>query len=220
MNEAYARSIDILNPKDTKPINIIGCGSIGSYAAIALGKAGFTRFNLFDGDAVDVPNIGCQMFGWEHIGVNKAEALKELLVKFTPVQAEDIKTFPEFVTETTKLPRLITVFGVDSMAVRKMLWERLKNSIPLLVDGRIGGQVIRVFTIRNDYAAHKFYETTLYSDEQAVSLPCTQSNVADVGYFVGAMILRALRRYISDNHVIMETGLDAGNFITYCTGEE
>jgi hypothetical protein len=219
-NAAFSRSQGIIDPDATLPISIIGCGSLGSFAALTLAKMGFHQFNLFDNDLVGVENIGCQLFGWEHIGRPKTEALREILSELSPVKAEDIQCFG-LVGTGTKLPRVITVSAVDSMAVRSLIWGKVKDKIPLFVDGRIGGQVIRVFSVRaKDYAYQEHYEKTLYSDAQADDLPCTARNVADVGLFVGAMVARAVRRFVSHNHVIKETALDALTFTTYTVGEE
>ena len=220
MNEAFSRSSGIINPDTTRPVTILGCGSIGSFAALNLAKMGFQKFNLYDGDVVGVENIGCQLFGWEHIGEKKTEALKKLLVQFSPVKPEDIACFG-FVEDDTILPRTISIMAVDSMNIRNLIWGKIKNRAQFMVDGRIGGQVIRVFSARpRDNQSCKEYEDTLYTDEEAVELPCTQRNVADVGFFVGAMVARAVRRFVSHNHVIGETTLDACTFTTYKVGEE
>lgn len=222
MNEAFSRSTDIINPDDTKLLNIIGCGSIGSFAALCLHKMGFTKgVHLYDMDTVGVENIGCQLFGWEHLGMPKVEALKSLLVDLSPADADSIITHEEPVTANTVLPRGITVVGVDNMATRKIVYTKNKNKVPLIIDGRIGGQVIRVFTVRGfDYASQQYYENYLYSDEDAEDLPCTQRNVADVAFFTSAIISRAARLYISHNTIIKEVGFDALTFMNYVTGDE
>lgn len=220
MNEAFSRSSGIINPDTTRPVTIIGCGSIGSFAALTLAKMGFQKFNLYDGDIVGVENVGCQLFGWEHIGEKKTEALKKLLVQLSPAKPEDITCFG-FVENDTTLPRTISVMAVDSMSIRNLIWSKVKNKAQFMVDGRIGGQVIRVFSARpRDEQSCKEYEDTLYSDEDSVELPCTQRNVADVGFFVGAMVARAVRRFVSHNHVIGEATFDACTFTTFKVGEE
>lgn len=222
MKDAFLRSSDILNPEDTRVVNIIGCGSIGSFTALCLQKMGFTKgIHLYDEDTVEEVNIGCQLFGWEHLGMSKVDALKELLMKLSPAEADTIFTHNERVNEGTVLARGITILGVDNMASRKMVYTKNKNRVPLLIDGRIGGQVMRVFTVRgSDFNSQQYYEQYLYSDEEAESLPCTQRNVADVAYFVSALIGRAARLFVSHNTIIKEVGLDALTLMNYVTGDE
>lgn len=220
MNEAFCRSVGIINPNQTKPVAIIGCGSIGSFAALTLAKMGFQKFLLYDGDYVGPENIGCQMFGWEHVGKKKTEALKSLLIEYSPLTNNDIRCY-DYVDASTPISKVITILGVDSMQARSLIWGKVKGKVPFLVDGRIGGQTIRVFSVVPILQEYKeFYEESLYTDEEADELPCTQRNVADVGLFVGAMVARAVRRYITDNHIIKETALDALTFVTYKVGEE
>lgn len=219
MNEAFSRSIGIINPNQTKPVAIIGCGSIGSGAALALAKMGFRKFILYDGDYVGPENIGCQMFGWSDVGQKKTEALKRLLIEFSPLTDEDITCY-DWVDAGTVFSRILTVVAVDSMKVRSLVWAKARR-VPFLVDGRIGGQTIRVFSVIPTLQEHReFYEETLYSDEEASELPCTQRNVADVAFFVAGMVARAVRRYTTDKHIIKETALDALTFTTYKVGEE
>lgn len=215
MTDAYIRSIDIFNPEKSRPVSIIGCGSIGSYAALTLAKMGVQSFHLFDADIVGEENIGCQNFGWKHLGKLKVEALKEVILANTPVKPENIYCHPVFVTLDTRLPKIITIIGVDSMTARHIIWEKLKNKVPLIVDGRIGGQIIRVFNVipTEEYAL--YYEKYLVSEEQALELPCTQRNVAYVANFVQAIIGRAIRNFIVNGRVEKEIGIDFATFINY-----
>lgn len=220
-NAAFARSQGIVNPDKMKPVNIIGCGSIGSFAAMAMAKAGFKKFILYDDDIVSVENIGPQMFGWKHLGMPKPEALRDLLCEFSPVETQNVVCINERVVGKTVLKPFGTMVAVDNMAARKLVWSLAKNKLPVLIDGRIGGQEIHVYSVRpKDYAHQTWYETTLYSDEQAVELPCTERNVAYVGLFVGAMVAKAATAYYMRNHVTQEMALDARNFIAYNSGVE
>jgi molybdopterin/thiamine biosynthesis adenylyltransferase len=213
---AYLRSQDIFNPEKARPVSIIGCGSIGSFAAETLAKMGVQSFHLYDGDFVSEENIGCQRFGWEHLGVPKVEALKDILIKNSPVKSENIFCHDEFVTGETKLPKgLITILGVDNMAARKLVWMKLKNKVPLLVDGRIGGQIVRVFGILPTEEYSSYFEQYLYSDEDAVELPCTRKNVCYVANITQALIGRIVRNFIEVGRIEKEIGIDVESFVNY-----
>lgn len=215
MTEAYNRSLDIFDPKKTRPVSIIGCGSIGSYAADTLAKMGIQTFHLFDADTVGEENIGCQNFGWEHLGMLKVDALKQILIANSPVKAENIHTYPVFVDIKTKLPKIITVVGVDSMAARSLIWFKLKDKVPLLVDGRIAGQIIRIWNVLPTTEYSEYYERYLYSDADAVELPCTQRNVCYVANMVQSIIGRSVRNFIELGKVEKEIGIDVATFINY-----
>jgi molybdopterin/thiamine biosynthesis adenylyltransferase len=213
---AYMRSQDIFNPDKARPVIIAGCGSIGSFAAETLAKMGVQSFHLYDGDSVDEINIGCQRYGWEHIGTPKVEALKDILIKNSPVKAKDITCHHEFVAGETKLPKgLITIMGVDNMSARKLIWMKLKNKAPLIVDGRIGGQIVRVFGILPTEEYTSYFEKYLYSDEDAIELPCTRRNVSFVANMVQCIIGRFVRNFIEGGRIEKEIGIDVESFINY-----
>lgn len=216
LNKAYIRSVGIFDPAKAPPINIIGCGSIGSFLAENLAKMGFQKFVLYDQDTVGEENIGCQNFGWADVGKLKVEALKNILISRTPVLEENVVTVPEFVTpRSTNLKRFTTFLGVDSMKARKEIWTLLKGKIPFLVDGRIGGETVRVFSVRPIPEEIMFYESTLYSDAEADDLPCTERNVADVALFTAAMMANSVRRFLTKEHVLMEMGMFTQTYTTY-----
>jgi hypothetical protein len=215
MNEAYVRSSDIFSPDKAKPVSIIGCGSIGSFAAETLAKMGVQTFHLWDLDTVGEENIGCQRFGWEHLGLPKVEALKDVLIKNSPVKAENVICHQEFVMDGTKLPKIITIIGVDNMAARQIIWRKLKNKVPLIVDGRIGGQIVRVFGILPSEEYSSYYEDYLYDDADAVELPCTQRNVCYVANITQALIGRMVRNFIEVGRVEKEIGVDVETFVNY-----
>ena len=222
MDESFVRSTGILNPDDTTPLSIIGCGAIGSFTAIALAKMGFNKkMHLYDGDVVGIENVGVQLFGPKHIGMPKVEALKDLLLSLTTLEPDNIVCNHTMVDSTTPMKRIMTVVGVDSMKARQLIWNKLKGKVPVLIDGRIGGQVVRVFTVRNDYESMNYYAGTLYSDEEAVDLPCAERNVADVAFFVAGIIGRAARMFISHDRIIGEMAFDARTYFSYsCNDEE
>jgi len=215
MEYAYTRSVDIFNPDKAKPVSIIGCGSIGSFVALTLAKMGVQSFHLFDGDTVGEENIGCQNFGWEHLNKSKVEAVKDTIISNSPVKAENIYCHNEFVTNDTRLPKIITVLGLDSMAARQLIWHKLKNKVPLIVDGRIGGQVVRVFSVLPTEEYAEYYEKYFVNDEDAYELPCTQKNVAYVANIVQAIIGRMVRNFVEFGKVEKEIGIDMATFVNY-----
>lgn len=64
-------------------IGIAGCG-MGSEVAAMLARLGVGKFVLADGDKVENSNLNRQAFSQQHIGRNKAAALKEVIVGINP----------------------------------------------------------------------------------------------------------------------------------------
>lgn len=68
----------------TARVGIIGLGGLGSNAAIMLARAGVRRFVLADFDVVEDSNLNRQAYFPDQLGVNKVEALGELLLRLAP----------------------------------------------------------------------------------------------------------------------------------------
>ncbi len=76
-------------------ILIAGCG-IGSAIAEEAARMGFCKFILVDMDIVSVENLGRQRYTLDMVGKNKAEALKETILRINPHAT--VEAIPEFVT--------------------------------------------------------------------------------------------------------------------------
>lgn len=63
---------------------IVGCGSVGSYIAVALARTGIRRFVLVDPDVVEAPNLTRTVYGHADLGKPKVEALRERLSDVFP----------------------------------------------------------------------------------------------------------------------------------------
>src|SRR5439155_1114540 len=91
----------------------------------------------------------------------------------------------------------IVVGAVDSMDSRRLIWETVKKNaanVPLYIDGRIGGEVIRVLSVRpRNGRDGKLYERTIVPDYAVAPLKCTAAGIIDVSFVVSALICRALR---------------------------
>lgn len=93
----------------------------------------------------------------------------------------------------------IVISGVDSMASRQMIWEKVKFNInvPLYIDGRIGGEVLQVFTIQPSQIEDiELYESTLFPDSEAAELPCTARSIIYTGFGEAAFICSQLKKWI------------------------
>ncbi|MGC8814410.1 sulfur carrier protein ThiS adenylyltransferase ThiF [Dictyoglomus sp.] len=72
----YFTEEDLKKIKNTKVL-IVGCGGLGSNAAITLTRTGFSNFILVDYDNVEISNLNRQFYFFHQIGMPKVLALKE-----------------------------------------------------------------------------------------------------------------------------------------------
>lgn len=89
----------------TTTLLFIGCG-LSSVITKSACRAGFTKFILADGDRVDVTNLNRQDFYMEDVGKNKAECLRESLLKINPYASIQV------------IPRYVGVDDVESLVAK------------------------------------------------------------------------------------------------------
>ena len=84
MEEIYQRQKEIGLYKYSRVL-IAGCGGVGSWTGLFVALSGITEeLVLVDGDVVEKSNLNRTPFKYEHVGKNKAHALRELIVERRP----------------------------------------------------------------------------------------------------------------------------------------
>jgi sulfur carrier protein ThiS adenylyltransferase len=200
----FLRQLDLITPSALEtPVHVIGCGGIGSFAALALGKLGCTRLHLYDDDRVEEHNLPNQLFRVSDVGHAKAAALAEIVELFTGIR-------PQAFERRVEVERLqgIVVSGVDSMAARKTIWRRsvrYRAGIPLYLDGRLGAEICRVYAVRpTDPEDIRCYEQSLYTDGQAAALPCTAGAIIYTGFAVASLLADEVKKFATGESVARE----------------
>lgn len=193
---SYWRQAGIFIPPEYAKVTIIGAGGIGSWVALGLYKTGFEKIEVWDGDIVEAHNIPNQVY--EKNGGFKVERLKETVPVITPV----CKFW-----DGDPLVSDVIVIAVDNMDTRKRIVETQRAG--LIIDGRIGGEFIRVLSVSPlDYFSKQYYLETWYPSSEAVELPCTARSIADVGFFVAGIICNLIRKYYKEQKIIREIMFD------------
>lgn len=193
----YLRQLDILDPNMIVfPVSLIGCGGIGSPTALVLAKMGCENLTLIDGDSVEAHNLPSQIFRKTDIGKKKVDACKETVLEFTDC---NINTVPEFFNKQSLYG--VVISGVDTMEARQKIWSRVRYNVevPLYIDGRIGGEIVQIYTIRPSQLEDvEFYEKWLFPDEEVAELPCTAKAIVYIGFTIGALIASQLKKWLKN----------------------
>ena len=203
---SYMRQRDTFDPATHKhsAVTIVGCGGIGSFAAFALAKLGIQHFTLIDPDKVERHNLPNQMFPLDTLDGQKADVTAELIREFAiPASILPVNAPLQAVDHWQG----IVISALDSMEARAELWAKVKGNIrvPLLLDGRLGGQNIRLFAIKPSNPEDRaYYENSLHTDDEAVEDVCTAQSIIDVGFQVASLITRAVRLHLTEQPVERE----------------
>ena len=139
----YHRQRDIFNPSEVeqKAVHIIGCGTIGSWSAMALHKLGIRNVTLWDFDEVEAVNVPSQNFTMRDIGENKAEIIGRAYGYQHEAQ--------RYVYRGVNLHGSIYILAVDSLESRREILAQLPAHA-YVIDGRMSGEGYEVHAGRAD----------------------------------------------------------------------
>ena len=185
-------------------VTVIGVGGIGSATTECLAKMGVPKLTIYDDDVVDEHNCANQGYFLPEIGYKKVEALSRRLSAGTGCEFsqkfERVDKFTEFDTK-------VVVGAVDSMKSRSEIWSAVKCSanVSYYIDGRMGARAGYVFFVDlTDEESMKTYESTLFTDDEAVDEPCTERATIFCGWSLGSIIASKVSKTIIGNSEVAE----------------
>lgn len=173
-------------------INIVGVGAVGSHLTYMLARMGFTNITVFDFDNVDKVNISSQGFSIADIGKPKVQAVAERVLHDTGVHIEPINRAwtPDDILSG------VTVCAADSMKVRRDMWKTVKPK--LFIDTRMGAENMQIFVLSTNSDEFYNHKHTLYSDEEAVQVPCTAKATIYTASIIGGIVANAIKNFLQD----------------------
>ena len=163
---------DIVNNMNEYTFHMLGCGAIGSSAAIQLARCGAEKFCLYDYDKVEEHNIGVSHYNLNDVDKYKVDALEDHILNIS--QRAKVYKYNESFSDFYHDNNDIVILGFDSMksrmeAVVTICKSRIK---PLfLIDGRMGAEHYQQYVI-NSPTVNK-YSKVWYSDDHGDPEPCT-----------------------------------------------
>jgi molybdopterin/thiamine biosynthesis adenylyltransferase len=178
-------------------VNMIGCGAVGSFAALALAKMGIGSMTLYDPDAVEEHNLPVQFFTNTDIGRPKVEALADQLRAMTECS---VTALPEAYVDQPLSS--VTMSAVDSMTARKRIWRHImgRQEVPMYLDARMGALVGQVLTVHpGSPIEEQAYRRTLHTQQEALQEPCTARSIIHTVLGISSLIAGTVR-----NHVVGE----------------
>jgi hypothetical protein len=176
----FAHQTKLFNPLIARPVILIGAGSIGSFIALFLAKAGVTDITVYDHDTVASHNVPMSLYRESDLGRFKVDALQEIVAHLTDVE---IKTIPSPYTNQS-LKRCSVIASVDDMDNGRMpIWDavRGKVDINLFLDTRVHEGYGELYSIRPfSQLDCENYEKTLFPNSEAVMRTCGSHGFAPI----------------------------------------
>ena len=179
--------------------HILGCGAIGSSAAVQLARMGGVYFHLYDRDKVEDVNIGVSQYVETDINKEKVDALKQHLLSISreliiDAHSGDFKTF--YFQDHND----IVILGFDSMGSRleavTTICSNPTTKPKCIIDGRMGAEHYQQYIFKKPTLAE--YKKHWYSDEQGDEEPCNAKATSYCSNMSGSFIANSVRKFITD----------------------
>jgi threonine dehydrogenase-like Zn-dependent dehydrogenase len=192
----FWRQLGILVPSEDLifPVTVIGCGGIGSPTVLALAKMGCADITIYDDDLVEVHNLPNQLHKMDHVGQPKVDGFSKVVEEFTGFKP---KAVVERVSSSHPLEGVV-ISGVDSMKARQEIWQAVKYNplVKLYIDARMGAEVCRIYSVQPvDPTDVRRYESSLYSDEEALDAPCTERSIIYNVFVIAGLIGNQVKKF-------------------------
>jgi len=193
-NERFSRQADIV-PRERIldcTATIIGVGAIGRQVALQLTAIGVPHLQLVDFDSVETSNLATQGFLQKNLKRPKVDVTAEFIREMN----NDL--IVEVILERFKRSTPIgnCVFAcVDSIEIRRLIWDAVKDKVGFFCDGRMSAEVLRIITAY-DEKSREYYPQTLFTAEQAHAGPCTAKTTIYCANIAAGFMLAQFTKYL------------------------
>jgi len=194
MNDRFSRQADIVPRErimDCKA-TVIGVGAIGRQVALQLTAIGVPHLQLIDFDHVETSNLATQGFLQKDMERPKVDATAE----FVREMNNDLNVEVIFERFKRSTPVGNCVFAcVDSIVIRKLIWDTVTDKVVFYCDGRMSAEVLRVITAC-DEKSRQYYPKTLFTAQQAHAGPCTAKTTIYCANIAAGFMLAQFTKYL------------------------
>lgn len=176
-----------------KPVMVLGQGGIGSHLSFLLSRIGCELY-LFDHDVYEEHNMTGQIVKRSSIGMNKAEAMKELIGELSPDCV--VETFGEYTP--TSPTNGIVLCGFDNMLARRTAFDNWRKHVSslsedkrrgcLFMDGRLLAEVMQIISIPGDRTdlMDRYDKEYLFLDGEVKEAECTFKQTSHCASMIGS----------------------------------
>jgi len=193
-SERYSRQQDIF-PREyiaKAKTTVIGVGAIGRQIALQLAAIGVPWLQLVDFDIVEISNLSSQGYLEQDLGKKKIAATAYLVGQ--------INTNIEVIESDQRFRRTMDIGNavfccVDSIEIRKLIWESVKDKARFFTDGRMSAEVIRILTV-TDRKSREYYPLTLFNSSEAYAGSCTAKTTIYCANIVAGLMIAQFTKYL------------------------
>lgn len=180
---------------------VVGVGAIGRQVALQLAATGVRSMALIDHGRVEEVNLGPQGYKPFQVGSHKVLCTHYDCRELNPELRAGVyaarfqaSALSEYLDQSADN---VVFCCVDSMEVRKFIWESIYEKAALFVDGRMSAEVIRVLVAEKP-ELDDHYETTLFADAEAHQDSCTARSTIYTASIAAGLMVGAMTRWMRD----------------------
>lgn len=185
------------NPVGIGRIDVVGVGATGSWLVMALAKLGLANIHVWDADVVEAKNVSNQLYGNQHVGMPKVEALKQIIKDFAGL---DITTHNQFCTSKDGQSFGYALFLlVDTMSARADIWEGAMFNLSLrhIIETRLASDAGKIYTIdRRDEDAVAYWVASLAGGDNQQMLVSECGTTVNMGPTAGLLANYAAWQFV------------------------
>lgn len=209
MNDTTARfsGAEWYNEIQKTSIILAGLGGIGSWTALQLARMVPSRMVLYDDDIVEAVNMAGQLYGYNDVGINKVNAVSNLITSYTSMQS--VYAIPEKFTSECEAGDIM-ICGFDNMDARKTFfnsWETHVMFTPeeerrkcLFIDGRLSMDELQVLCISGEdsYNIIRYKDEFLFSSREAEHTVCSMKQTTYLASMIGSFIVNLFTNWVAN----------------------
>jgi hypothetical protein len=194
-----ARSEGLFNGMGNYTFHMLGCGAIGSSAALQLARMGAVYLHLYDRDKVEEVNIGVSQYVQSDLSKAKVDALKGHLLDINPEMIIDTHN-GDFELFHFQDHNDIVILGFDSMKSRleavTIICSNPTTRPKCIIDGRMGAEHYQQYVLPKPTLNR--YKEVWYPDEQGDEEPCNAKATSYCSNMSGSFIANSVRKFITN----------------------
>jgi len=192
--ERYSRQRDIVPPERIAACKatVVGVGAIGRQVALQLTAMGIPWLQLIDYDVVEKSNLASQGYLEEDLDKLKVDTTVQLCQRIN--SSLEVHIVPERFRRSMETGDIVFCC-VDSIDVRRIIWDSVKDKARFYTDGRMSAEVLRILTAC-DFESRKHYPSTLFNTEEAFVGPCTAKTTIYCANIAAGLMVAQFTKYL------------------------
>lgn len=194
-------------------VSIIGLGGIGSWLSLLISRLQISTLYGRDMDKVEMVNLSGQLYQYSDVGLNKIEAIRNLINKFVSYKPSMYMDSSEFTVDSNipVVSSMISVknvmLGLDSITARQSVYNWWKSNVLndpqefILIDGRLTADKWQIFAITSrDHKRMETYEKEwLFPESEAQHLPCSFKQTTYMASMIASFMCNLFVNFVAES---------------------